>query len=91
MLTTEARQGVFRYVDRNGVTRSVNLLQIGNPGATQINPLTAAEINQTPLPNDLSGLVGDGLNTAGFRFNPERQRHERQMELPIRPTIVQQR
>jgi hypothetical protein len=69
VLTAEARQGIFRYVDRLRVTRSVNLLQIGNPGATQINPLTAAEINQTPLPNDLSGLVGDGLNTAGFRFN----------------------
>src|SRR5262245_14618626 len=68
-LTAEARQGVFRYVDRNNVTRSVNLLQIGNPGATQINPLTAAEINQTPLPNDLSGLVGDGLNTGAYRFN----------------------
>src|SRR5262245_13032961 len=69
VLTAEARQGNFRYVDRNNVTRSVNLLQIGNPGATQINPLTAAVINQTPLPNDLSGLVGDGLNTGAYRFN----------------------
>ncbi|MCI0391463.1 MAG: TonB-dependent receptor [Acidobacteria bacterium] len=69
VLTADARRGVFRYVDATRVTRSVNLLEIGNPGATQINPLTASEINQTPLPNDLSGLVGDGLNTAGYRFN----------------------
>ena len=69
VLTAEARQGIFRYVDRNRITRTVNLLQIGNPGATQINPLTLSEVNKTPLPNDLSGLVGDGLNTAGFRFN----------------------
>ena len=69
VLTSEVRQGNFRYVDRNGRTRSVNLLQIGNPNATQINPLTAAELNATPLPNDLSGLVGDVLNTAGYRFN----------------------
>jgi hypothetical protein len=65
VLTEQARKGIFRYVGSNGQIQSVNLLQIGN--ANQLNPLTMAQINAMPLPNN--ELVGDGLNTAGARFN----------------------
>jgi hypothetical protein len=65
VLTDQARTGIFRYTGANGATTSVNLLTIGNAGA--INPITAAQLNAMPLPNNT--LVGDSLNTAGFRYN----------------------
>lgn len=64
VLTPEARTGLFRY-NVGGVTRSVNVLNIGNVGV--LNPVTMAIINSTPLPNNAD--AGDGLNTAGYRFN----------------------
>lgn len=64
VLTPEARTGLFRYT-AGGVTQSVNLLQIGNN--TALNPVTMAFITSTPAPNNTE--VGDGLNTAGYRFN----------------------
>lgn len=67
VLTEQARQGIFRYTDTSGNTRSVNLLQIGN--ATALNPVTMEQINSTPLPNNNVVAGTDGLNTAGFRFN----------------------
>ncbi|HMQ03836.1 MAG TPA: TonB-dependent receptor [Pyrinomonadaceae bacterium] len=65
VLTPEARQGIFRYTGTNGQLQTVNLLQVGNVGV--LNPITAALIAQTPAPNNT--LVGDGFNTAGFRYN----------------------
>jgi hypothetical protein len=65
VLTDQARNGIFRYNGANGALTSVNLLTIGNAGA--INALTALQLNAMPLPNNT--LVGDSLNTAGFRFN----------------------
>ncbi len=65
VLTPEARNGIFRYTGSNGATQSVNLLTIGN--ANSLNPITAAQLNAVPLPNNT--LVGDTFNTAGFRFN----------------------
>jgi hypothetical protein len=78
VLTDQARNGVFRYTScsrqaepnrlecpATPQTLSVNLLNIGNAGA--LNPITAAQLNAMPLPNNT--LVGDSLNTAGFRFN----------------------
>ena len=65
VLTPEARNGIFRYTGANGALTSVNLLTIGNAGA--LNPVTAAQLNAMPLPNNT--LVGDSLNTAGFRYN----------------------
>jgi hypothetical protein len=65
VLTDQARNGTFRYVGANGAITSVNLLTIGNAGA--LNPITMAQINAMPLPNNT--LVGDSLNTAGFRYN----------------------
>lgn len=65
VLTPEARQGIFRYVGTDNAVHTVNLLQIGN--VNTLNPITAALIGSTPLPNN--ELVGDGFNTAGYRYN----------------------
>ncbi len=65
VLTPEARQGIFRYTGANGQLQSVNLLQIGNISA--LNPVTTAQLNAMPAANNT--LVGDGFNTAGFRYN----------------------
>jgi hypothetical protein len=65
VLSAQARQGIFQYTGANGQLTSVNLLQIGN--FANLNPLTTAQLNAMPLPNNT--LVGDALNTAGFRYN----------------------
>ena len=65
VLTPEARQGIFRYNGSNNQVQTLNLLNIGSVGA--LNPVTTAQLNAMPAPNNT--LVGDGLNTAGFRFN----------------------
>ncbi len=72
VLTPEARQGTFRYTricagDPACVPgiQTVNLLAIGNQNA--LNPITTGIIGSTPLPNNTD--VGDGFNTAGFRYN----------------------
>jgi hypothetical protein len=67
VLTDLARAGQFRYTGSNGQTQTVNLLNIGNPSFTLLNPVTLAQINAMPLPNNT--LVGDSFNTAGFRYN----------------------
>ena len=73
VMTPDARQGIFRYTRicpnppgtcTPGV-QTVNLLAIGNQNA--LNPITMGIINKTPLPNNND--VGDGFNTAGFRYN----------------------
>ena len=66
VLTSTARQGIFRYTGANGALTSVNLLAIG-AAASALNPITGAQLNAMPLPNNT--LVGDSLNTAGFRYN----------------------
>jgi hypothetical protein len=69
VLTPEARQGIFRYQGKdaqgNTTNEAVNLLNIGN--FNSLNSVTGAQLNAMPPPNNT--LVGDGLNTAGFRFN----------------------
>lgn len=65
VLTQQARQGIYRYAGSNGAEQSLNILSIGN--FTNTNPLTTALLNSQPLPNNTE--VGDGLNTAGYRFN----------------------
>ncbi|HVG20397.1 MAG TPA: carboxypeptidase-like regulatory domain-containing protein [Blastocatellia bacterium] len=65
VLTDEARRGIFRYVGANGQLSTVNLLNLGN--FHTLNPLTIAQINAMPAANN--SLDGDGLNTAGFRYN----------------------
>jgi hypothetical protein len=65
VLTPEARTGIFRYTDSTGAVQTVNLLSIGSVGS--LNSITGAQLNAMPPPNNT--LVGDGFNTAGFRFN----------------------
>jgi Carboxypeptidase regulatory-like domain len=75
VLTPEARQGTFRYTricptnPANPActpgTQTVNLLTIGNQNT--LNPITMGIINATPTHNNTD--VGDGFNTAGFRYN----------------------
>lgn len=64
VLTNSARQGQFTYQATNGTTQTVNLLTLGG---LPRDPVTTSLINQTPLPNDLTG--GDRVNFARFRFN----------------------
>jgi hypothetical protein len=65
VLTDQARTGIFRYVGANGQLTTVNLLSLGN--FHSLNPVTTAQLNAMPSANNT--LVGDGLNTAGFRYN----------------------
>ena len=65
VLTEPARAGIYRYVGANGAITSVNLLSLGN--FHSLNPLTTAQLNAMPAANN--ELIGDQLNTAGFRFN----------------------
>ena len=72
VLTPEARQGIFRYTRICGSapgctpgTQTVNLLAIGTQNA--VNPIAMAHINAMPAFNNTD--VGDGFNTAGFRYN----------------------
>ncbi|MCI0541492.1 MAG: carboxypeptidase-like regulatory domain-containing protein [Verrucomicrobiales bacterium] len=71
VLTDTARQGMFTYTDTGGAQQTVNLFDptLFGGGATPLpmNALTTALINAIPLPNNT--LLGDGPNTAGFRFN----------------------
>lgn len=64
VLTPEARTGLFRYIGTNGVLQTVNLLAVGR--FNTLNPLTQAQLNAMPLPNNT--LRGDGLNTQGASF-----------------------
>jgi len=63
VLTDSAKNGVFTYVDTGGATRAVNLqtLRTYTP-----DPTIKGLIAQLPQPNSPGG---DGLNTAGYRFN----------------------
>jgi len=69
VLSPEARQGIFRYQGRdangNATNEAVNLLNIGN--AKTLNSVTGAQLNAMPAFNNT--LVGDGLNTVGYRYN----------------------
>ena len=67
ILTAPARTGLFSYRDSNGTLRTVNLLSLKN---TSIDPVMQAQLNQVPGPQFINNhQVGDGLNTAGYRFN----------------------
>ena len=65
VLTDDARKGIFKYVGANGALQSINLLSLGN--FHSLNALSTAQLNAMPAANNT--LVGDQLNTAGFRFN----------------------
>src|ERR1051325_11118617 len=66
ILTPSARQGIFTYVDNNGVTRQFDVL--GSQGLN-INPLISSRILAgMPLTGN-NNQVGDQLNTTGFTLN----------------------
>jgi hypothetical protein len=66
ILTADARQGVFTYTAA-GVTRKVNLLTLRS---TQMDPAMAQLLSQVPSADKINNYeVGDGVNTAGYRFN----------------------
>src|SRR5215510_2409268 len=72
VLTQNARQGIFSYQGRTpagaATNETVNLLGATGIGTEKtLNPITSAQLNAMSLPNNT--LVGDGLNTAGYRFN----------------------
>jgi hypothetical protein len=67
ILTASARSGVFTYTDSSGNLNQVNLLTLRN---IMIDPVMQAQINKVPGPQFINNtLVGDGLNTGGYRFN----------------------
>ena len=65
VLTDPARRGDFRYVRQdNGQVATVNLFNLAGFAP---DPAMQSLVASTPGPNDAS--VGDGRNTAGYRFN----------------------
>ncbi len=65
VLTDPARGGDFSYVRQDdGQVATLNLHRLTGIGP---DPAVRALVDMTPAPNDAS--VGDGRNTAGFRFN----------------------
>jgi hypothetical protein len=66
--TATMRQGIIQYPNVSGGVTSLTAQQITqlDPQHLGPNPVTLAFFNTYPLPNDNS--VGDGLNTAGYRF-----------------------
>jgi len=66
ILTPSARQGIFTYVDNNGVTRQFDVL--GSQGLT-INPLISSRILSGMPTVGNNNQVGDQLNTTGFTFS----------------------
>ncbi|HEY2016028.1 MAG TPA: TonB-dependent receptor, partial [Bryobacteraceae bacterium] len=68
ILTASARSGIFSYRDTGGTLRQVNVLALR--GITTIDPAMQALLSQVPGPQFINNnTVGDGLNTAGYRFN----------------------
>lgn len=65
VLTPEAKQGIFRWT-AGGTTNSFNI-PAADPTGRGIDPKMKDLMAILPAPNNTD--VGDGLNTAGFRFN----------------------
>lgn len=65
VLTPSARAGIFSYYNASGVLLQKNLLGLRG---IQVNPVMAAQLSQVPATIN-NNDVGDGLNTAGYRFN----------------------
>jgi hypothetical protein len=65
--TATARNGIFSYYDSGGNLHQTNLLTLRG---ISIDPVIQGILNQVPGPQAInSQLVGDGLNTVGYRFN----------------------
>ncbi len=76
VLTAQARQGIFRFIDSAGTTRSVNLFGLTPTGGTNaptgINPIVQARILAgLPLPNTPGGNLNQGLYSLNTGFNDD--------------------
>lgn len=72
VLSDEAREGVFRWFTPDDATRDESTMKTYNipthdPRGIGIDPKVAAILTKLPTSNNT--LIGDGLNTAGYRFN----------------------
>jgi hypothetical protein len=67
--TATLRQGIVRYFNTAGGITTLTPADIAAlyPATGGVNPAGLALLQTAPLPNDFT--TGDGLNTAGFRFN----------------------
>lgn len=67
--TVSFRQGLDKFVSTSGsvVTLSPSQVQQLDPQGVGESATVLADFNKYPVPNDTT--VGDGLNTAGYRFN----------------------
>jgi hypothetical protein len=67
ILTAPARSGIFTYRDSDQNLHQVDLLALRN---TTIDPVMQKLLDQVPGPEFINNYqLGDGLNTAGYRFN----------------------
>jgi hypothetical protein len=67
ILTANAAQGIFSYRNAAGALQQANLLTLRG---ISIDPTIQGLMAQIPGPGQINNsLVGDGLNTAGYRFN----------------------
>jgi hypothetical protein len=65
--TQSMRDGIFQYRNTAGAVQSLNLLTMRG---ISIDPVVQNLLNQVPTPDRInSDLVGDGLNSGGYRFN----------------------
>lgn len=63
-----ARNGIYEYVGTDGVQRQINLFTHSTRGFAA-NPLTAAILARTPLPNNTACAAADGFNLGCYQFN----------------------
>lgn len=63
------RAGNFSYITTSGAVQTLGPagIQALDPQGIGEDPNVLADFNKYPLPNDFN--IGDGLNTAGYRFN----------------------
>lgn len=66
ILTPSARQGIFTYIDDDGVQRQFDIL--GAQGLTTNSLISSRVLAGLPAVGN-NNQVGDGLNTTGFTFN----------------------
>src|ERR1700737_835201 len=66
VMTMPARAGIFQWRNPSGVVQQYNIAQ-NDPRGIGVDPAIAKILAAYPAPNNFD--LGDGLNTAGFRFN----------------------
>ncbi|MCU1286331.1 MAG: TonB-dependent receptor, plug [Acidobacteriales bacterium] len=66
VLTPQAKAGQFRFLNSAGAITTYDIVA-NDPRGKGIDPAMASIFGLLPAPNNTD--VGDGLNTAGFRFN----------------------